>query len=446
MEFDRRKFPNPGEMMSELRAMGLRVTLWVHPFASALSSAVGRGDFWLKSTLTRGYGTWWNGLAKSLDVTNQAAVSWFRGCLRALADEFDITSYKFDAGELSWLPAGYTTSTELSIPNEYSRRYAETCFSVDPDRRALEVRVGVRTQHLPVFVRMMDKDSVWSDDNGLSTLIPHALTFGVLGYPYVLPDMVGGNAYRGIPDRELYVRWLAATVLMPSIQISIPPWQYDDDVVAVAHSLLALREQFADRIIELARDSTVTGAPIMRPLWWVDPTDDTSQLIDSEFLLGDDVLVAPVLERAAVSRLVYLPSGTWRHHQTRDVFGGRKWHRCEAGLADLPVFTRVAPNDDGKTTEASPTVKSEIEQASSSSVTSDQLFGVDADQPAVIDLRSVEVPNEASEVKVVEDFVECSSEAALQSMSIKSDDASAHRGNAESPGADESSVHSWELV
>lgn len=50
------------------------------------------------------------------------------------------------------------------------------CYSIDPDVRALEVRVGARTQHLPVWVRMMDKDSNWGWDNGLKTLIPHALT------------------------------------------------------------------------------------------------------------------------------------------------------------------------------------------------------------------------------------------------------------------------------
>ena len=60
----------------------------------------------------------------------------------------------------------------------------------------------------------MDKDSSWGYDNGLRALIPNVLTYGVIGYPFVLPDMIGGNAYTGIfigfttlPDRELYIRY-----------------------------------------------------------------------------------------------------------------------------------------------------------------------------------------------------------------------------------------------
>jgi hypothetical protein len=340
MEFDRRKFPNPGAMMDELRSMGLRVTLWVHPFASVLSSAVARGDFWVKSTVTRGVTTWWNGLGKCLDVTNPAAVAWFRGCLRALADEYGIASFKFDAGELNWLPPGHSFHAEVSTPNEYTRKYAEMCAGVDRDLRALEIRVGVQTQRLPVFVRMMDKESTWGEDNGLATLIPHALTFGILGYPFVLPDMVGGNAYHGLPDRELYVRWMEANALLPAIQISIPPWQYDDEVVKITHDMLKVRETYADLMVQLARDSTRTGAPIVRPLWWIAPYDDTAQMIDSEFLLGDDLLVAPVLERGATSRLVYLPAGRWRHVDTGCEIDGPKWHRCPAEIDQLPVFQR----------------------------------------------------------------------------------------------------------
>lgn len=309
MVFDASKFPDPQSMVAELHQIGFRVTLWVHPFASIKSCAVNSGNFWLKSMLTRGYTTWWNGIGKCLDVTNPSAVQWFRSSLQSLVDKFGVTSFKFDAGELSWLPPGYTTHAGLTTPNDYTRRYAEMCFDVDRDLRALEVRVGVRTQRLPVFVRLMDKESRWDADNGLATLIPHVLTFGLLGYPFALPDMVGGNAYHGLPDRELYVRWLEANALMPAIQLSIPPWHYDEEVVEIAQKMLQLRKKYSDLIVQLARESTRSGAPIVRPLWWLAPTDEIAQVIDDEFLLGDSVLVAPVVVHGATSRRVYLPPG-----------------------------------------------------------------------------------------------------------------------------------------
>jgi len=309
MVFDTAKFPDAKLMVAKLRQLGIRVTLWVHPFASIRSCAMVSGDFWVRSSLTRGFTTWWNGIGKCLDVTNPSAVQWFRSSLQNLVDKVGVTSFKFDAGELSWLPRGFMTHAELTTPNDYTRSYAEMCFDVDRDLRALEVRVGVQTQHLPVFVRLMDKESRWDDDNGLATLIPHVLTFGILGYPFALPDMVGGNAYHGLPDRELYVRWLEANALMPAIQLSIPPWQYDDEVVEIARRMLQIREQYADLIVCLAHESKRTGSPIIRPLWWLAPTDEVSQTIDNEFLLGDGLLVAPVLVRGATSRRVYLPAG-----------------------------------------------------------------------------------------------------------------------------------------
>ena len=309
MVFDAAKFPDPRSMVNELRQLGFRVTLWVHPFASIMSRAIGAGDFWVRSPLTRGFTTWWNGVGKCLDVTNPSAVQWFRNSLRQLVDDVGVTSFKFDAGELSWLPRGFTTHAELATPNDFTRTYAEVCFEADRDLRALEVRVGVRTQSLPVFVRLMDKDSRWGDDNGLATLIPHVLTFGLLGYPFALPDMVGGNAYHGLPDRELYVRWLEANALMPAVQLSIPPWQYDDEVVEIARKMLQLRLRYADLIISLARQCTTGGAPIVRPLWWLAPTDEVAQTVDDEFLLGDSVLVAPVVVRGVTLRPVYFPPG-----------------------------------------------------------------------------------------------------------------------------------------
>ncbi|BFZ23821.1 hypothetical protein BsWGS_26861 [Bradybaena similaris] len=194
------------------------------------------------------------------------------------------------------------------------------------------------------MVRMVDRDSNWSHELGVQTLIPTTLIFGLMGYPYVLPDLIGGDAYSPpIPEPELFVRWLQASVFLPVLQFSTPPWVYNNDtIIAITHKFINLREQYADKIIDLAKNAMQTGEPIVRPLWWIAPKDHDALTVDSEFLLGDDLLVAPVLEKGARSRNIYLPAGQWRDELRGVIRPGGAWLITYAAeLDELPYFTKV---------------------------------------------------------------------------------------------------------
>ena len=95
-------------------------------------------------------------------------------------------------------------------------------------------------------------------------------------------------------------------------------------------------------IAKLSFSATATGLPINRPIWWLDPQDEVALGIDSEFLLGDSILVAPVMEEGAVTRDIYLPSGTWKDMNKKDVIiTGPTWiYNYEADLFTLPYFTK----------------------------------------------------------------------------------------------------------
>lgn len=144
----------------------------------------------------------------------------------------------------------------------------------------MEVRSGQNTQDLPIFMRMIDKDSEWTYNNGLPTLVTTLLQLNMVGYPLVLPDMVGGNGYQGAPDKELFIRWLQANVFMPSIQFSYVPWDYDTDTINICRTLTELHASYADLIMERFQLATTTGAPVNPPLWWSSPSDRTAQQID----------------------------------------------------------------------------------------------------------------------------------------------------------------------
>ncbi|KAK4005613.1 hypothetical protein OUZ56_007313 [Daphnia magna] len=119
-----------------------------------------------------------------------------------------------------------------------------------------------------------------------------------------------------------------------------------EKVVDMALKMTSLHYQYSGLILTLASQAMTNGYPINRPLWWIDPTDPVAQTIDSEYLLGDDVLVAPVLQTGAVTKDIYLPKGVWRDEAdpSHPVYTGPMWlYSYSAPLDILPYFTRVSP-------------------------------------------------------------------------------------------------------
>lgn len=343
-DFDPQKFPNATGMFDKLQDDGFKVSLWTHPFINYDSinfgTAVERGLFVREPggelpALVR----WRNGIGGILDFTNPETREWYSSHLRLLKNRYNIASFKFDAGETSYLPRQFSTLVPLSDPSTFTRRYSEMAI---PFNERAELRVGYQSQNISCFFRIIDRDSVWGYELGLKSIIPTVLTISILGYQFVLPDMIGGNAYpnrtagfngdSGLPDRELYIRWLELSAFMPAMQFSIPPWKYDKEVVEIAKKFTKLHETLvAPRVLELAGEVLDTGDPIIRPLWWIANDDEAAYKIDSQFLIGDDLMVAPVLEPGKQERDIYLPAGRWRSYK------GEHFDKGPIYLTDYPV-------------------------------------------------------------------------------------------------------------
>ena len=318
-DFDPVKFKNPKKMIEDLHAMGMRVTIWVYPFANLDSKALKEGShYWVQVDHVPGIVLWWNGLGAILDMTNTEGVFWFKKRLKYFKDTYGLDGFKFDAGEVRYLPKLYTFNKTLDNINFFTSKYVKLATSFG---NLGEVRVGYGNQDCAVFARLLDRTSKWGIDNGLKSVVTATLTFGILGYPFVLPDMVGGNAYIGLPDKELYIRWTQLNAFLPSIQFSLAPWDYDNETVSHIKAALEVRKNISNDILKFADVAAKDNYPIIRPLWWLAPEDKNALINDSEFLVGDMYLVAPVLEKGAKELNVFLINGKWQ-----EMFGARKVH------------------------------------------------------------------------------------------------------------------------
>lgn len=222
---------------------------------------------------------WWNSEkaeAAYVDFTKDEVQDWFKKRLQRLQTEDGIDSFKFDAGETSWVPSDPVLSGDESIsPHQITEQYVRTVGSFGS---MVEVRSGQGTQDMPIFVRMIDKDSEWGWNNGLLTLITTLLQLNLNGYPFVLPDMIGGNGYNDKPpNKELFIRWLQANVFMPSLQFSFVPWNYDDETIDISKKFTKLHADYTPQIMERFKLAANTGEPVNPPLWWADPDDKVAQ-------------------------------------------------------------------------------------------------------------------------------------------------------------------------
>jgi len=300
-----------------------------------------------------------NAPAAQIDFTDPAAVRWWQGritkMLKLGAEGFMAdfgeqvqVGMRFDNGTSGWsmhnrLPVLMMQATRAAVREFEDRHPGRRIFFYN--RAGYSGTPGSARFEYANFPG--DETTDWSRSSGLASLTPDMLNRGI-GGAFGYSTDIGGffDIPYGPTSKELFIRWAEWAALSPTFRIhgsvaagTHTPWSYDAETMRIYERISALHERAEPLIMRLWKRAHRTGMPIARPLWLQYPGDKRAEREDQQWMLGRNVLVAPVVERGAVTVTAYFPRGCWRTSDGQEFIGPRSAY-VRARLGKLPYFIR----------------------------------------------------------------------------------------------------------
>lgn len=358
-------YPKPAELIANLEKLDFKVVTIVDPGVKddpkfgvlkrgkALDAFVkdrgGKRDF---------IGKVWPGRSRFPDFLRADVRQWWGREQRRLSAKgvagfwndmnepanFALPSKTLDEGAVHRTDQGRMSHAEAHnvYGSQMARASYEGALAASPDRRPFII---TRAAHPGIQRHAMvwtgDNSSTWED---MAASIPMMLNLSLSGVPFCGCD-AGGFVGNATP--ELFQRWMQLAAFTPFFRghtdfktLPHEPWSFGAEVEAAVRKYNGLRYSLLPYFYGLFRQASLDGTPIMRPMFWHYPDDERADRCADQFLLGPDLLVAPILTAGAVARMVYLPAGKWYDFHTGEVRPGGRNVVVETGR-EIPLFVRA---------------------------------------------------------------------------------------------------------
>ena len=351
-DWDKSKFPDPEGLLRKLHDRGLKICVWINSYIgqkSPLFEEGAKNGYFIKNEdgSVWQWDKWQAGMA-IVDFTNPEATKWYQGYLKKLV-AMGVDCFKTDFGER--IPTEgvkyYDGSDPELMHNYYTYLYNKAVYDVlvetkGTDQAILFARSAtVGGQQFPVH---------WGGDcssnyPSMAESLRAGLSFGMSGFGYWSHDIAGFED-QATPD--LYKRWTQFGLLSShsryhgSTAYKVP-WLYGDEAVDVAREFVDLKLQLKPYLLKMAQETHETGVPMMRAMVLEFPDDPTCEDIDTQYMLGDDLLVAPIFREDGVARFYVPDDGSgqpWTNIITKTAYEPGKWYTEQYDYHTLPVLAR----------------------------------------------------------------------------------------------------------
>lgn len=362
--FDPNRFPDPKALIQDLKNEGIHVVPIVDPGVKEdpeypIYQQGVREDHFCKYIEGNIYfGEVWPGNSAFPDFTSEKVRKWW-GEKHAFYADLGIEGIWNDMNE----PAVFneTKTMDLKVIHEndgnpkshrelhniYGLMMGESTYEGMKDqlngkRPFLLTRAGYSGVQRYAAVWTGDNRSFWEH---LQMAIPMVMNLGMSGVPFAGPD-VGGFAHDS--NGELLARWTQVGALTPFFRnhsaigfARQEPWSFGEKYEEVIRKYIQLRYQWLPQLYTLFKEAHDTGLPVMRPLVLEYPDDENTFNLSDQFMIGENVVVAPILKPTDEYRVVYLPEGNWYDYWTGKTLKGGQRHLIQAPLDTLPIYVKA---------------------------------------------------------------------------------------------------------
>lgn len=337
-EFNKKAFPDPKKMTSDLKEKGFKISLWQIPYFTPLNPIF---DEVVKKKLYIKDG---NGNVATedaiLDFSNPETIEWYSEKIKALL-RLGISVIKTDFGEAAPLKGFYASGRSGYYEhNNYPLRYTQLVSKITKEMSG-ENLIWSRSswaggQRNPVH---WGGDAEVSDA-GMAGSLRGGLSLGLSGFSFWSHD-IGG--FSGAPKEELFKRWMFFGMFTSHSRVhGFPPrepWEFSDEFLKIFRKMVEMRYRLMPYIFTQAFIASQHGWPMLKTMFLNYPDEPATWNLEDQYMFGEEMLIAPIIEENMNTKNVYLPKGKWINYLTNEVYDGAQWVNIKAG--ELPGIVLV---------------------------------------------------------------------------------------------------------